>query len=278
MGNSFWIILTGALVAGSCAILGSYLILRKMAMVGDAISHAVLPGIVIAFFITGSRSAVPMLLGAGAFGLLTTFLIEFFHRRGKLQSDAAIGVTFTFFFALGVILVSAFASQIDLDTDCVLYGELAYVPLDIWLLANGTNLGPRTVWIMLSILLLILTFVILFYKELFLSTFDPAFASAIGISTSFWHYALMGMVSLTTVAAFESVGAILVMAFLIVPPATAYLLTRDFKIMLFLSAGIGVLVAFLGYYLAVYLDASIAGSMASVAGTCFFCVFLIKKN
>lgn len=278
MGNSFWIILAGALVASSCAILGSYLILRKMAMVGDAISHAVLPGIVIAFFITGSRSTLPMLLGAGVFGLLTTFLIEFFHRRGKLQSDAAIGVTFTFFFALGVVLVSAFASQIDLDTDCVLYGELAYVPLDIWLLSNGTNLGPRTIWIMLSILLLILTFVIAFYKELFLTTFDPSFASAIGISTSFWHYALMGMVSLTTVAAFESVGAILVMAFLIVPPATAYLLTQNFKIMLFLSAGIGIFVAFFGYYLAVYLDASIAGSMAVVAGMCFFVVFLFKKK
>lgn len=278
MANSFWIILAGALVASSCAILGSYLILRKMAMVGDAISHAVLPGIVIAFFITGSRSTIPMLLGAGTFGLLTTFLIEFFHRRGKLQSDAAIGVTFTFFFALGVILVSAFASQIDLDTDCVLYGELAYVPLDIWLLANGTNLGPRTIWIMLSILVLILAFVLLFYKELFLTTFDPSFASAIGISTSFWHYALMGMVSLTTVAAFESVGAILVMAFLIVPPATAYLLTRDFKIMLFLSAGIGIFVAFWGYYLAVYLDASIAGSMAVVAGICFFIVFLFNKK
>src|SRR5688572_20221590 len=111
--NTFWIILTGSLAAVTCALLGCFLILRKMAMIGDAISHAVLPGIVIAFLLTGSREALPMLIGAGLLGVFSTFLIEFFHRTAKLQSDAAIGVTFTWLFALGIILISVFAGQVD---------------------------------------------------------------------------------------------------------------------------------------------------------------------
>nr|WP_317170087.1 metal ABC transporter permease [Rhodocytophaga rosea] len=126
--NAFWIILAGSLVAVCCSLLGCYLILRKMAMVGDAISHAVLPGIVLAFLFTGSRDSVPMLLGAGILGVLCTFLIEFFHTKARLQTDASIGVTFTWLFALGVILITVFAGQVDLDQDCVLYGEIAYIP------------------------------------------------------------------------------------------------------------------------------------------------------
>jgi manganese/zinc/iron transport system permease protein len=276
--NDFYIILTGSLVAVSCALLGAYLILRKMAMVGDAISHAVLPGIVIAFLISGSRDSVTMLLGAGLIGIFTTFLIEFFHKRAKLQTDASIGVTFTWLFAIGVILISVFAGQVDLDQDCVLYGEIAYVPLDLWILVDGTIMGPRTLWVMAIILVIILLFIYLGYKELFLTTFDPAYAAAIGISTSLWHYLLMGMVSMTTVASFESVGAILVVALLIAPPATAYLLTHKFKIMLILAAGIGVLVAITGYYLAAWLDASIAGAMATMAGVFFFIAFLFAPQ
>ena len=276
--NDLYIILTGSLVAVSCALLGSYLILRKMAMVGDAISHAVLPGIVIAFLISGSRDSITMLLGAGMIGIFTTFLIEFFHKRAKLQTDASIGVTFTWLFAIGVVLISVFAGQVDLDQDCVLYGEIAYVPLDLWILGDGTIMGPRTLWIMAIILIIILFFIYFGYKELFLTTFDPAYAAAIGISTSLWHYLLMGMVSMTTVASFESVGAILVVALLIAPPATAYLLTHKYKTMLLLAAGIGVLVTITGYYLAAWLDASIAGAMATVAGIFFFLTFMFSPQ
>jgi manganese/zinc/iron transport system permease protein len=276
--NDLYIILTASFVAVSCALLGSYLILRKMAMVGDAISHAVLPGIVIAFLISGSRDSVTMLIGAGSIGIFTTFLIEFFHKKAKLQTDASVGVTFTWLFAVGVVLISLFAGQVDLDQDCVLYGEIAYVPLDLWILGDGTIMGPRTLWIMAIILIIILLFIYFGYKELFLTTFDPAYAAAIGISTSLWHYLLMGMVSMTTVASFESVGAILVVALLIAPPATAYLLTHHFKTMLILSAGIGVLVAICGYYLAAWLDASIAGAMATAAGIFFFLAFLFSPQ
>ena len=276
MSNSFWIILTGSIVAISCGLLGCFLILRKMAMVGDAISHAVLPGIVISFLLSGSRDTMTMFIGAGIIGILTTFLIEFFHKKGKLQSDASIGVTFTWLFAIGVILISVFAGQVDLDQDCVLYGEIAYVPINLWFIGDDINMGPQAVYISGAILVLNILFISLFYKELFLTTFDPAFALAIGISTSLWHYVLMGIVSLTTIASFESVGAILVVAFLVAPPATAYLLTHDFKKMIFLTIFLGIAISTGGYYIAAWLDGSIAGAMAMVAGVLFLLAFLFS--
>jgi len=272
------IIIAGALVAIPCGLLGCYLILRQMAMVGDAISHAVLPGIVIAFLLSGEREPISMLIGAGILGILTTFLIEFFHRKARLQTDASIGVTFTWLFAMGIILITAFAGQVDLDQDCVLYGEIAYVPIDLWITADGTVMGPRVMYIMGVVFVLVLAFIILGYKELFLTTFDPKFAAASGISVALWHYLLMGAVSFTTVGAFESVGAILVVALLIVPPATAYLLTENFKAMMWITAALGMVISILGYYLAASLDGSIAGAMSMVAGLLFALAFLFAPQ
>jgi len=274
MATDFWIILTTSLVSTCCAILGCYLILRRMAMIGDAISHAVLPGIVLAFLFTGSRDSVTMLIGAGAVGIFTTFLIEFFNKQAKLQADAAIGVTFTWLFAIGVVLISVFAEQVDLDQDCVLYGELAYVPLDTIQVFSFTNEIPKASVVMLVILISILLVIRLFGKQLLISSFDPAYASSIGIATTIWHYVLMSMVSATTVASFEAVGAILVVALLIVPAATAYLLTDDFSLMMKLSIALGVLASVVGYYLAYWLDGSIAAAIAIVCGI-FFSLALI---
>lgn len=277
MVSELWIILTGALVAVSCGLLGSFLLLRKMAMVGDAISHAVLPGIVISFLITGTRESLPMLIGAGIIGVLTTFLIEMMHSKLKLQEDASIGVTFTFLFALGVILISQFADKIDLDQDCVLYGDLAMIPFDQLTLKSGLELGPRAFYISLINLILIITVIIIAYKEFVITTFDNSYAKFIGISATLWHYVLMSCVSFTTVTAFESVGAILVVAFLVVPAATAYLLTNKLKTMLLLSALFGLLSSIGGYYLATYFDSSIAGAMSVVAGILFSFVFVYTK-
>ena len=264
--EAFWIILTGSFVALSCGLLGVFLILRKMAMVGDAISHAVLPGIVLAYLVSESRDTIPMLLGAAAVGVLTTLLIEWLYSKARLQMDASIGITFTWLFAIGIILISLYTGQVDLDQDCVLYGEIAYVPLDLWILPNGKMLGPGPVWITGGGFLLILGLVIFGFRGFEITTFNPEYAAAIGISTVFWHYLLMSAVSITTVISFESVGAILVVAFLIVPPATAYLLTDKLQHMLWLTALFGVLSAFFGYYLAVAIDGSIAGAMSVVAG------------
>ncbi len=238
-------------------------------MVGDAISHAVLPGIVIAFLISGSRGNFVMLAGAAAIGVLTTILIEILHKKANLQEDASIGVTFTSLFAFGVILISSFTGQVDLDQECVLYGEIAYVPLDPILLGNGTNIGPRALWISGTVLLIIIIALVKGYKGLALTTFNADYAKALGISTAFWHFGFMGLVSLTTVVSFESVGAILVVALLIAPPATAYLLTESLKKMLWLTALLGILTAVGGYYLALVLDGSIAGAMATFAGVLF---------
>lgn len=276
--NDLYIILTATLVSASCALLGSFLILRKMAMVGDAISHAVLPGIVIAFLLSGSRDSVTMLLGAGIIGIFTTFLIEFFHKKARLQTDASIGVTFTWLFAIGVVMISLFAGKVDLDQDCVLYGEIAYVPLDVIITSGGANIGPKALYVSGIILIVNVLFVLLFYRKLFLTTFDPAYAQAIGISTALWHYALMGAVSMTTVASFESVGAILVVALLIAPAATAYLLTDNFKIMLLLSCIIGAVASITGYYLAVWLDGSIAGAIATMSGVIFGFVLIFSPT
>ncbi|SFC19248.1 manganese/zinc/iron transport system permease protein [Flexibacter flexilis DSM 6793] len=275
--EAFYIMLAGSLVAVSCALLGCFLVLRRMAMIGDAISHAILPGIVAAFLLSGHRDSITMLLGAGLIGIFSTFLIEFFHNTAKLQTDAAIGVTFTWLFAAGVILISVFAGQIDLDQDCVLYGEIAYIPLDLWWLDPQTHMGPRVVWVMAGLLALIIAFVYFFYKQLFITTFDPAYAVAMGISATLWHYLLMGAVSLTTVVAFEAVGAILVVALLVVPAASAYLLTESLPKMLWLAAFFGVVSAVGGYYLAVWIDGSIAGAMSVVAGLCFVAAFGLSK-
>lgn len=275
---AFWIILTGILLAASSGILGSFLILRKMAMIGDAISHAVLPGIALAYLVSGLGSNYLLLIGAAIFGMIATLIIQWLDKRIKMQTDASIGVTFTFLFALGIILITSFASQIDLDQDCVLYGEIAYVPLDLIYTSSGMELGPRQVWILGINLLIVLAAVIIGWRGWVITSFNEEFAESIGIKTSIWHYSLMMLVSLTTVVSFESVGAILVVAFLVIPPATAYLLSEKLRTMIILSVLFGALSSFSGYFLASKMDGSIAGAMAVCAGILFLIVLLFSPK
>ncbi len=277
VSGSFWIVLTGVLATASCGLLGTFLVLRKMSLLGDALSHAVLPGIAIAFLLSGSRAIVPMFLGATLFGLVTTLLVEAFHKKWQVQEDASIGVVFTALFALGVVLITAFAGQVDLDQECVLYGEIAYTPWDL-LLWGEDSLGPRPVWILGGVLAVNLLLVTLFYKELKIASFDPAMAVSVGINATLIHYLLMGMVSLTTVASFESVGAILVVAMLIVPGAAAYLWSDRLEVVIGLAMSFGVSSAVAGYYLASYWDSSIAGAMVVVVGAIFLFSLLFSPN
>lgn len=276
LSSSMWIIITGALVAGSCALLGSFLVLRRLSMLGDAISHAVLPGIVVAFVLSQSRGSLTMFIGAVALGFLTTFLVQYLSQRG-IEGNAAIGVVFTSLFALGVVLVSIYGEHVDLDLDCVLYGEIAYSPFDT-LIVGGNFLGPRPVWINGALFATNLVVVGLFYKRFKICAFDPVMASAVGINVSVMHYLLMGLVSVTTVGAFESVGAILVVAMFIVPGATAYLLTDRLSRMLAIAVVLGVLSSVFGYQLAHWLDCSIAGAMATVCGGFFLLAFLFSPK
>ena len=260
----FWIIVTGSLTAIACALVGTFLVLRKMSMLSDAISHAVLPGIVIAFLTTGSRSGLPVLIGAGSVGLFSTFIIEFLHKRGRVQADASIGVTFTWLFAIGIVLISVFAGNVDIDPDCVLYGEIAYVPLDM-ISVLGISI-PQAVLSMGTVLLCTIGILTIGYTHFKATTFDPEHAASIGMNTTFWHYLLMACVSLITVAAFDAVGAIIVIALFIAPPSAALLLVKKLHHALLLASALGIIAAMLGYYLASWLNASIAGAMAVIAG------------
>ncbi len=275
--GAFWIVLTGALATSSCALLGTFLVLRKMSLLGDALSHAILPGIAIAFLFSGSRAIVPMFVGAAACGLLTTLLVEAFHRKWNVQEDAAIGIVFTALFALGVVLITVYAGQVDLDQECVLYGEIAYTPWDL-LIWGDSEYGPRPVWILGGVFLFDLLFVLFFYKELKIASFDPAMAVTIGINATLMHYLLMAAVSFTTVAAFESVGAILVVAMLIVPGATAYLWSDKLHTILLLSVCFGIASALGGYWMASLWDSSIAGAMVAVVGAIFAVSLLLSPN
>lgn len=262
------IVLVGAVVASSCALVGSFLVLRRAAMLGDAISHSVLPGIVLAFLFTGSRAPLPMVVGAGALGVVTVFLVERLQRSRRLYEDASIGVVFPALFAIGVILVSRFAGQVDLDLDCVLYGEIAFAPWDI-LIVGGRSLGPKALWVNGAILLANLALVLVLWKELKLTSFDPGLAESAGIDPRRLHYVLMSAVSVTVVGAFESVGAILVVAMLVVPPATAYLLADRLGTLVVLAVAAGIASVGIGYAGARALDASVSGGIATAAGLMF---------
>ncbi len=277
MSADLIIVLTAVLVAAPCALLGTLLVLRQMAMMGDAISHAVLPGIVLAFFISESLGSLTSLIGAGVFGLLTAVLVEALRNTGRVKEDSSIGIVFTALFALGVFLVSKFARDVHLDLNHVLYGEIAFAPLNS-LLVRGVDLGPRSLWAMGIVTALAVGMVLLLYKELKIATFDPGLAAAVGLSPVLVHYLLMGAVSVTTVGAFDSVGAIVVVAFLIVPPATAYLLTERLSHMMALAVLLGAGSAIAGYYLAAIFDVAIAGMMAVVAGGFFILTLLLSPS
>ena len=252
------IVVTALLVVIPCALLGTLLVLRQMSMMGDAISHAVLPGIVLAFFITESLGPVVAVMGAGIFGLLTAALVEALKNTGRVREDSSIGIVFTALFALGVFLIARYGGNVHLDLNHVLYGEIAFTPLNA-LIVGGVDLGPRSFWTLGLVTALALVFVVIFYKELKLATFGPALAAATGFSPVLIHYLLMGAVSMTVVGAFDAVGVILIVAFLIVPAATAYLLTERLFNMMALAVAAGTLSAVSGYYISSLLDVSVSG-------------------
>jgi manganese/zinc/iron transport system permease protein len=262
------IIILAVLTALACALPGVFLVLRRMALMSDAISHAILLGIVLAFFATKSLSSPWLIAGAALTGVFTVALTEMIITTRKLKEDAAIGLVFPLLFSIGVILISRRARDIHLDIDAVLLGEIAFAPFNR-LIINQTDFGPAGFWVMGAALALNIIFVALFYKELKIVTFDPGLAAALGFFPLLVNYLLMTLVSVTAVAAFENAGSILVVALMIAPPAAAYLLTNRLGHMIAWSLGIGAVSAVSGYFLAFRLDASIAGSMAAMAGACF---------
>ena len=258
------VIAVGCLTNVSCALLGCYLVLRRMSMLGDALSHAVLPGLVVAFMLGGQLSIGYLFAGALAAGLVSTFLIQTLEQQGGVPADASMGVVFTSLFALGVLLVARNISGVHFDTACVYEGELDQVAIHT--VAWGTWEIPRQVYTIAPVLLINILGVLLLWKELKITAFDPALATTMGIPAGVMHYLLMALVSLTTVASFEAVGSILVVAMLITPAATAHLLCDRLSRMIPVAAGVGVACAVLGYWFSKTFNANTAGMMAVVAG------------
>ncbi len=271
-----WTVAIGAICAVACALPGCFLVLRRMSMMGDAISHAVLPGLAVAFLITHSRVTVAMFVGAVCMGLLTAIFTQWISKFGKVDRGAAMGIVFTSLFALGLILIRQSAKHVDLDPSCVLYGSLEYCVLDM--VRMGALEVPRAALSTGAVMLINLLLCVLLFKELRISSFDPALATTMGINANLMHYLLMAVVAVTTVAAFEAVGSIIVIAMLIVPPATALLLTNRLPFVLILSAVIGIASAFLGHLGALTvpplfdLGGTVSSGMMAVAAGLLFCL------
>ncbi|VAW45140.1 Manganese ABC transporter, inner membrane permease protein SitD [hydrothermal vent metagenome] len=283
MINDIWILATASLVAAACALVGVFLILRRQALMGDAISHSVLLGIVLAYLITDSRALPIMLGGAVLIGLLTAWLSDSLHRIGKLQNDASIGIVFTLFFAIGVILVSLYTGQIDLDQECILYGEIAFIPFDTLTIGGGKNfadgfeIGPRAFWSIAIVFMIVLISILITFHRLQTVAFHPNLALSLGINIVFWHYFLMTLVSMTTVASFDAVGAILVVALLVIPASSAYLVAKSLKGMLWSAVAYSQTSVAIGYTLAYQLDSAISASIAVSAGLLLLLTILILE-
>ena len=269
--------LIAVIVSAACALPGVFLVLRKMSMMSDSITHTILLGIVLAFFLTEDLSSPLLIAGAALMGVATVWLTETLMNTRLMSEDSAVGIVFPLLFSIAIILITRYAGSVHLDTDSVLLGELAFAPFDR-LVVFGVDIGAKAIYTSGALLLINVILITVFYKELKIVTFDPMLASLLGFSPGLVHYGLMTLVSLTAVGAFEAVGSVLVVAFMIGPPLTAYLLTDDLKKMLLLSAGFGALSGILGYHAALLPDVSIAGSMAVTTGMIFAVVFIFAPK
>lgn len=271
------IMLISIFMAVSCAIPGNFLVLRKMSMMSDAITHTILLGIVLAFFVTKNLSSPLLIIGAAIIGVLTVMFIELLSNTKLLPEDASIGIVFPLFFSIAIILISKYAGNVHLDTDSVLLGELAFAPFDRFIIF-GKDIGAKAIYTTGFVLILNIILVTIFFKELKIATFDPLFASIIGFYPVIIYYSFMTIVSITTVVSFQAVGSILVVSFMVGPSLTAFLITKSLKYMIIISGVLGAVSSMLGYQLAMLLDVSIAGSMAVVVGIIFFIVFICSPK
>ena len=255
-----------AIFAGlSLAPLGTILHVRRQLLLGDAITHAVLPGIVLGYLFSGSRNSFYIYLGAVFSALVLTWFSQLLHRKAEMHEDSSLGVCFTLLFALGILLISAYSQHIDLDQECVLYGEIALAPFDA-LTIGGQEYGPRALWILCGLTLVNFFVIIFFLPRLVLTSFDALYARALGIQTAAWDYALMALIAISTVACLEVLGALLVVALLAIPSACARLLSKRIPIMILLTATAATISSICGYQLATFLNGSISASIAVVAG------------
>ena len=274
-----WIVLMGFFVTAACGLVGNYLLLRRMALVGDAISHSILPGLVVSFIIFKTAATWVAFTGALAAGMLTVLIIEFIHRQSRVKPDAAICIAFTTLFAVGVVLMSMLEStgSFHIDADCVLYGEIAFVPLEPPVVWNDYSLGPPSALRMIVVFGVVVLAIAAFYKELLVTSFDSGLAKSLGMRIGIWHYGLMGALALVVVSAFEAVGAILAVAMLIVPPMFAAQVSDRLPVRLALTVVHAALSATIGLHISVWLNCSAAGAMVVAAAALFVIVWAASQ-
>ncbi len=268
------IVAMGFLVSLACGLVGTFIVVRKLALMGDAISHGILPGLAFAFIITQSKDLVPMFIGACIAGLLCSLCIEWLQKKSPLKADAALGLTFTSFFALGVLLISKTGQNVHIDSECLLYGEIGFIPLSENFVVGALELGPRPLVTMSMVALGVILAITLFYKQLLVTSFDETLSISLGLSVRSIHYGLMLILAITIVASFESVGVILVIAMLIFPSTTASFFFNRIPAILFSTVPLSIVYSFGGFSLARWLDCSIAASMVVVAMACFAVAWL----
>ncbi len=278
MSHEFWLILIAILVAIVCSLNGCFLVVRRQAMLGDAISHSILLGIVVAYLLSGERSIILMFLGSVVAGLASAFAAQALQRFLNLKIQDSIGLVFTSFFALSVILIAAYADNVDLDQTCVLFGEIAFAPIDIFQI-SGQSFGPRS-FLMLSFALVVtLVVYALSWHRLKNLSFDPLHAKASGIKVFHWQTLLTALLSISAVSAFDAVGAIMVVAMLTITPNTARRFSNSLFGMLIASTILATFGAIVGYYVSAQMDSSIAASIAVVTGLVFIgSLFLPKRQ
>ncbi len=270
--SALMIMATGALVGSAATLVGVFLVLRRNSMLSDAISHSIVFGIVIVWLLTHQQSGPAQLAGAALTGVLTVFLTELLVNTRRVKDDAAIGLVFPVLFSIGVLLLNIYARDVHIDTHTVLLGEIGFVWLDTVTIASY-EVPEALVW-MSVVTLLNGCFVLLFFKELKLAIFDPGLAQALGFAPKALFYALLTLTSTTAVAAFDAVGAVLFIAFVIVPPSAAYLLSDRLAHMILIGILISIASSVLGYHAAVALDVSIGGTMAVMTGVFLAGAFL----
>jgi manganese/zinc/iron transport system permease protein len=263
------LIIITVLLCAACALPGILLVLRGTAMMSDAISHALLPGIAISFLYTQQIQSPLLMVGATISGIFTVLIVESIIQSRKLNKDAAIGIIYPLFFSVGVLIINQAARNIHLDTDIVLLGELALAPLNR-LTLSGIDLGPYALYTSAALFACNGICFWMLRKEYILSTIDPVYAYTLGFRPAMLHHILMIMTSITAVTAFDSVGSIMVIALMITPAATACLMSHTTMSVVAYTLGISTTCGCIGYLIAYVSDVSISGAIASTTGFLFF--------
>lgn len=272
-----WIYIIAILISVPSAILGSFLLLRKSIMVSDAISHSILPGLVIGFLISKSLYSPILLIFASLFGVLTIFIIEWIHKGNNIKKDASIGLSYTFLFALGVIMIANLtSSNSDLHQDCILFGDIDATPFNRinWF---GIDFGPKALWTLITLNILVISTITIGWKALVVSSFDPIYSKTIGLKPETWNYILMTLVSVCVVTAFDVIGAILIISLLAAPAATSFLFTKHVSSFLFTSIVLAVINTLLGITISFHFNLIMSGTLALIHGISFFLAFGIKR-